>query len=131
MNPKIFSYTRSVLRDEIDVLNHVNNICYVQWVQEAAERHWNVLCKELNVQEYVWIVLRHELDYIASAKLHDMIHINTWVESSYGVKSVRIVEIYKGQELLVRAKTTWCLLEKNSMKPKRIPNEILEIFESS
>ena len=131
VNKKNFSYTRSVSKDEIDALNHVNNICYVQWVQEAAERHWNELCQDIPVEQYVWIILKHEIDYLSPAKLDDSILINTWVEGSYGVKSVRIVEIYKNQLLLVRAKTTWCLLEKTSMKPIRIPDKILEIFASS
>lgn len=131
MNYKKYSYTRSVSKDEIDALNHVNNICYVQWVQEAAETHWNELCQGLYDQQYVWIVLKHEIDYFASSKLHDLIHIKTWVEESYGVKSIRIVEIYKDQELLVRAKTTWCLLERASMKPARIPGGIMEILSPS
>ncbi len=128
---KIYSYTRSVLKDEIDALNHVNNICYVQWVQNAAERHWGLLSKNLNFDGYVWIVLRHEIDYISSAKLHDLITINTWVEESYGVKSVRIVEVFNNSKLLVKAKTTWCLLEKRSMRPARIPKEILNLFSLS
>jgi acyl-CoA thioester hydrolase len=124
----MYSYSRTVLENEIDHLNHVNNIWYVQWVQQAAEKHWNQLIGDLNMDTYVWIVLRHEIDYLTSAQLNDTIRINTWIEGSYGVKSVRVVEMYRDHELLVRAKTTWCLLDRTTSKPKRIPDEILEIF---
>ena len=66
----MYSYSRTVLENEIDHLNHVNNIWYVQWVQQAAEKHWNQLIGDLNMDTYVWIVLRHEIDYLTSAQLN-------------------------------------------------------------
>ena len=75
--------------------------------------------------KFVWVVLRHEIDYIASAKLHDKITVTTWIGESYGVKSERFVEMKKGDKLIAKAKTIWCLLDKKTMKPVRIPSEIL------
>jgi len=77
---------------------------------------------------YVWVVLRHEIDYLASAKLNDKITINTWIENTAGVKSERMVEIKNNGKILAKAVTIWCLLDKKSMKPARIPSEIIEIF---
>lgn len=102
----------------------------MQWVQNAAQKHWDILSTPDLNRKYVWIVLRHEIDYLHAAKLHDKITVNTWVESVYGVKSERIVEIKKGAELLARAKTTWCLLDKKAMKPVRISSEIIKIFKT-
>ena len=31
-----------VTSDDLDARNHVNNVRYVQWVQDAAEAHWNL-----------------------------------------------------------------------------------------
>ena len=39
----VFSLKRKVLKEEIDELNHVNNIVYLQWIQDVAYKHWNVL----------------------------------------------------------------------------------------
>ncbi|WP_457618045.1 acyl-CoA thioesterase [Lutibacter sp.] len=88
------------------MLDHVNNVHYLQWVQNAAQKHWNILSTpDLNCK-YVWIVLRHEIDYLRAAKLDDKITISTRVEDIYGVKSERIVEIKKESKLIARAKTT-------------------------
>lgn len=124
-----FTYTLIVNENEIDNLNHVNNIHYIQWVQNAAQKHWNKLSNPNLDAVYVWVVLRHEVDYISPAKLKDIITINTWIGSSYGVKSERFVEIKKGSKLIAKAKTTWCLLDKKRMKPVRIPSEIIKILQ--
>ena len=117
-----------VTKNDIDHLNHVNNVIYVHWVLEAAEKHWDFLSTSKMNETYVWVVLRHEIDYLSSAKLNDVITINTWVENTRGVKSERIVEIKKDGKMVSKALTTWCLLDKKTMKPARIPSEIIEIF---
>jgi len=130
MNKKIFSFHITITEDILDVLDHVNNVHYLQWVQNAAQKHWDILSTPDLNSKYVWIVLRHEIDYLRAAKLDDEITINTWVKGVYGVKSERIVEIKKEAKLIARAKTTWCLLDKKTMKPVRIPLEIMKIFKT-
>jgi len=122
-----FYIKHKVTSDEIDALGHVNNVCYIQWVQNAAEKHWAVLSHNQNVADFVWVVVRHEIDYLASAKFDDEITIRTWVGDSYGVKSERFVEILKDGRVLAKAKTIWCLLNKNTMKVVRIPSEVLDV----
>jgi len=115
------------LRD-IDSLNHVNNLIYLQWVLEISGMHWNSLAsKEIN-EKYVWVVLRHEIDYLGQAYLNDGISIYTWIDENEGVKSTRIVHIYCGDKLLTKSKTIWCLLDAKTLKPKRIGQDILHIF---
>jgi len=130
MNKKVFAFHLTITKDILDVLDHVNNVYYLQWVQNAAQKHWDILSTPDLNSKYVWIVLRHEIDYLRAAKLDDEIIISTWVEDIYGVKSERIVEIKKEAKLIARAKTTWCLLDKKSMKPVRIPSEIIKIFKT-
>ena len=125
---KKFSYTKTVVENEIDILQHVNNVEYLKWVQQASELHWISLSnKEIN-QKYFWVVLRHEIDYYASAKLSDEVNITTYIGDSYGVKSERFVEIYLNDKLLVKSKTIWCLMATENLKPVRIPNEIQAIL---
>lgn len=123
-----FEFELKVTKNDLDHLNHVNNMVYVHWVLNAAQNHWNILSTSKMNERYVWVVLRHEIDYFSSAKLNDKICIKTWVENAVGVKSQRIVEINKGGENIAKALTTWCLLDKNTMKPVRIPPEIIEVF---
>jgi len=124
-----FSFTFKVTADQIDHLNHVNNVVYVNWVLDAAQKHWEFLSNNSMSDSHVWVVLRHEIDYLASAKLDDEIIINTWVQKSEGVKSERIIEIKKGDKVIAKALTIWCLLDKKTMRPVRIPPEIVKLFE--
>lgn len=125
---KKYSFNHRVVVEELDSLMHVNNVCYLEWVQLAAEKHWNVISNKLINKNFVWVVLRHEIDYHAPAKLNDDVTVTTWVLNVEGVKSDRLVEISCNGKLLAKAKTTWCLLNRNSMKPTRITPEIMEIF---
>jgi acyl-CoA thioesterase FadM len=65
-NEKDFSLTITVYKDDIDELGHVNNVVYVRWVQEVAAAHWDSLASSEIKQKYVWVVLRHEIDYLSA-----------------------------------------------------------------
>ena len=126
----VFETNRSVITDDLDDLMHVNNVRYVQWVQDIAKAHWEAATTPLQQQENIWVLLSHHIDYKSAAKLNDKIHLKTYVTRSEGVSSTRIVEMYhKGsQKLIVKSETTWCLLDSKSKKPKRITLEIAEVF---
>ena len=126
---KKFRHPLQIISSDIDTLGHVNNVIYLRWVQEAAEAHWNSLTSISERTELAWVVIRHEIDYYKSAKLSDDLYALTWVEGSEGVKSIRIVEICNQEEkLLAKARTTWCLVDAKTQKPKRISDEIKNIF---
>jgi len=125
-----FSYNVNVSKSDIDTLNHVNNITYLQWVQHAAQKHWGILSNADIDKNYVWVVIRHEIDYFLPAILNDVITVSTYIGDSYGVKSERFVEIKKENKILAKAKTIWCLLDKNTMKPVKVPSEIMAILQS-
>lgn len=126
-----FSHHLIVSDKDLDLLNHVNNVTYLQWVQNAAQKHWSILSNTEIDDNYVWVVIRHEIDYFLPAVLNDVITIITYIGDSYGVKSERFVEIKKEDKLLAKAKTIWCLLDKKSMKPVKVPSEIMNILLSN
>ena len=128
MNEKNFEFNFQVKETEIDELNHVNNVNYLNWVQLAANKHWALLSNSEIDSEFVWVVLRHEIDYISPAFLNENITVKTWIGETYGVKSERFVEIKRDSELLTKAKTIWCLLNKKTLKPTRIPENILRLL---
>lgn len=125
---KYFVFKVTVSRDEIDHLQHVNNVIYIKWVLKAAEKHWTELSSKTINSKYVWVVLRHEIDYFSPGMLDDEVTITTWIGDSNGAKSERFVEIKKGDQLLAKAKTTWCLVNVKTMKAVRIPVEILKLL---
>ena len=123
-----FTTTITVDKNHIDELGHVNNVMYLQWVQDIANLHWKKLKEGFDTSAYVWVVLRHELDYSGQALQNDEIIVTTWVGETAGIKSVRYVEFYKNEILLVKVKTTWCLVDSTSLRPKRITGDVLEVL---
>jgi len=120
--------TFNVKEQDIDTLNHVNNVVYLQWVNDISEIHWSLLSNESINSKYFWVVLRHEIDYINQAFLDDEIAVYTWIGASSGVKSIRNVHIYKGDDLLIKAKSTWCLIDAKTHRPTRIKQDIMDIL---
>ncbi|REE81672.1 acyl-CoA thioester hydrolase [Lutibacter oceani] len=126
-----FNFSFTVDKTSIDNLNHVNNVTYLNWAQTVAEKHWKKISTSSINNKYVWVVIRHEVDYFSSAYLNDEIVLKTWIGESYGVKSDRFVDILKDDKVICSVKTIWCLLDKNSMKPVRIPEEIMNVLNSN
>jgi len=125
-----FSFSLIVTENDLDTLNHVNNVTYLHWVQNVAEKHWSAIGNTDIDNKYVWVVIRHEIDYFLPAMLHDEITVTTYIGDSYGVKSERFVEIKKKDKLLAKAKTIWCLLDNITMKPVKVPAKIMDILQS-
>ncbi|MBL7876673.1 MAG: acyl-CoA thioesterase [Cyclobacteriaceae bacterium] len=115
---------------DIDELGHVNNVVYLTWVQEVAAAHWDVLATPEIKQINVWVVLRHEIDYLGAALENDPLILTTWVGETTGPRSIRYVNIIHEEtgKILVKAKTTWCMLDSQTRKPKRIDDFILKVL---
>ncbi len=122
---RVFQVNYNVDKKHIDDLNHVNNVVYLEWMQDIANLHWNQLKEGHDTSKYVWVVIKHEIDYVRQALLGDEVQAKTWVGETAGIKSVRHVEFYKNNKLLVKAQTTFCLLDAKTFKPTRITDEIL------
>jgi acyl-CoA thioester hydrolase len=105
---QVFQMTFPVQPEDIDELNHVNNVVYVQWVQDVAEAHWNQAATLELKSACQWVVLRHEVDYKSPAVAGDMITAYTWIELPKGPLQKRFVRICRGpeQKILAEACTT-------------------------
>ncbi len=124
----VFEQKHTVSIEDIDEYNHVNNVVYVQWMQNISDAHWKELSKNALHIDYVWFVIRHEIDYKNQAVLNDEVTIKTWVGKTAGIKSVRHFEMYRGETLLVKSQTTFCLLDATTKKPKRITKEVTNLL---
>lgn len=123
-----FEHRIKVTAGDLDELGHVNNVVYVRYVQEVAEAHWRVLTNEALREKYLWVVLRHEIDYKNPAFVNEVIKATTWVGEHNGARSERFVTLVSeaSGKLLVEAKTVWCMLDAKSMRPMRITDEVIQ-----
>lgn len=123
-----FSHSFVVKKEHLDEQNHVNNVVYVQWIQDVAVAHWqNVTSVEVQ-KKFTWFLLRHEIDFKQQSFEGDEITVTTWVGKATKVTCERFTEIKSKNTLLVQATSNWCMLEIDSRKPTKISKEIREIF---
>lgn len=100
----------------------------MQWALDISRDHWlSEINDEIN-QKYFWMVRSHHVEYKHQAFLEDEITIKTHVEGYRGPFSDRIVKIYRDEELLVQIKSNWCLIDRETQKLKRVPEEIQCLF---
>ena len=117
---------------DIDALGHVNNTVYIRWVQQAAISHWEKLAPAETKQEIVWMVLRHEIDYKSAAREGDTIILRTWIGLAEGLRFDRHTEILNGdRKLLAQAKTTWCPIDPQTGRPKKVSAEVRKMFSTN
>ena len=121
----------TVTQEDLDQLNHVNNVRYVQWVQDIAKAHWMLRAPNQIVDDYFWVLVRHTIDYKNQAVLGDILKLKTYVLNSEGVTSVRMVEIFNAStnKLLVKSETKWCFMDKKTYRPTRILAEVANLFD--
>jgi acyl-CoA thioester hydrolase len=122
---------RITARDsDIDELGHVNNAAWVRWIQDMATAHWQAVAPEAHRDAYVWVVIRHEIDYLRSAGPGETVIGRTWVgEAPRGARFDRHVEfVGEDGKPRVRARTTWAIIDKATGRPLRVPPEVAEPF---
>lgn len=116
---------------DIDEFAHVNNAVYVQWMESCAWQHSIDL--GLGFAEYQALdrgmaVLRHEIDYLASAYEGEALQMATWIaHSDQRLKMDRYFQLCRVADgvTLLRAKTTFVCIELSSGRPKRMPPEFV------
>ena len=123
-----FSHSLTVSPQDIDELGHVNNVAYLQWVQDVAVAHWQAAATDVMQATYFWVVVRHELDYKKPAFENEEITVITWVGQWTAVTCERFTEIRRGDDLLVKGRTVWCMIDRTTSKPARISKDLIERF---
>lgn len=130
--PKPFIMPLQIQLADIDQLGHVNNVVYLRWVQWVAEAHWLQLNGPVRFANGIWVVQRHEIDYLAPAYITDKLEAHTWVAAAQGIRSPRLVEIRKVDgRLCAVAKTYWCWINPENGKPQRLPSDLQAFLQKS
>jgi len=100
----------------IDVMGHVNNAVWVQWMEAIATAHWEAMAAPEHVAAYAWICLRHEIDYRGNIALGESVTAETFIpEGLHGARFGRRVDFRSAAgKVIVSARTTWAMVEKAS-----------------
>jgi len=127
-----FSKTFTAAAEHIDVMGHVNNAVWVQWVQDLATAHWDAVADPAHAAEFVWLVIRHEIDYRGNIAEGESVTGETWIPGdARGAKSTRRVDFRDaGGKIIVSANTTWAMLHRETGRLARVRPEIIAPFRS-
>ncbi len=126
-----FHFAIRATDDDIDELGHVSNLVYLRWVLEAATAH--SIARGWGHPEYlargaVFVVRRHELDYLLPVVAGDELVAETWVESWRAASCVRRTDLVRGDRTVARAATTWAFVMTENGRPTRIPEDLRKLF---
>ena len=132
MSPSpIHSKTVIIPRTAIDENGHVNNVAYVQWMQDIAVEHYAKI-GGITAQgtDATWVVREHRVEYLLPAFEGDQIEIRTWIENIRRVRSLRKYEFIRtsDRKTLVKGETDWVFVDAKTGRPRAIPAKVAAVF---
>ena len=128
----IYSKSFIIPKDSIDENGHVNNVAYVQWMQEIAIEHYESIGGTYPMQLVgaTWVVREHKIEYFLPAFSGEEIEIKTWVENVRRVRSLRKYEFVRRSDgkVLVKGETDWVFVDVKTGAPRAIPEDVSRVF---
>jgi len=117
----------------IDANGHVNNVQYVQWMQDAAMAHSAELGwpqERYAAEGRTWIIRNHTIEYHHSAYAGEIITVFTWVASFEKIRSLRKFKFYRAANdtVLATAATLFIFCDLQTGKPLSIPQEVQQAY---
>lgn len=131
--PEILVHEFQVKDQDVDENNHLNNVVYVQWMQDIARMHSDALGCTLDFYRSMnasWVVRSHQIQYKVPALLNEQITAYTWVHDRKKITSKRKYKFVKTSDgtVLATAETTWVFINFETGKPTAIPEEVINAF---
>jgi acyl-CoA thioester hydrolase len=129
-----YSKTIRISETAIDENGHVNNVTYVQWMQDIAVEHYaSIGGIEAQGAESTWVVREHKVEYLLPAFVNEEIEIKTWVENIRRVRSLRRYEFIRKTDgkTLVKGETDWVFVDVKTGSPRAVPQAVIEVFTPS
>lgn len=133
--PEIFTRRFTVPPEAIDAQRHVNNLAYLQWMQDVAIEH--SAAEGWTMERYVqagggWVVRTHFIEYLRPAFEGESLAIHTWVSTSGGRSAVRHYVVVREPDrvLLARAETNWVYVNLATGRPALVPDDLVNAFQT-
>jgi acyl-CoA thioester hydrolase len=128
----IFRHEFIVPEQVVDRNGHVNNVTYVQWMQDVAIRHSEHTggTRAAAAAGATWVVRSHRIEYLRPAFAGDRIVALTWVADFRRVRSLRRYRFLRSSDKaeLAEGETDWVLVDAATGRPRAIPSEVMQCF---
>lgn len=133
VDPWRFTTRYAVRQYELDVLGHVNNAVYLNWVEQVAIDHVEALGFGRDwsqEQGGVWVVRQHVVTYHRPVLYGDAVLVTTMPLTIGGVRGTRRTEIVRESDaaLATEVTTDWIWVRATDHRPSRVPPELLAAF---
>jgi len=128
-----FTLQITATETDIDELGHVSNLVYLRWVLEVAMAHSRSLGwdhAEYRALGAVFVVRRHEIDYLGQVTLGQTLSAETWVDDWKLASCIRKTELVRDGRVVARAQTQWAMMSFATGRPVKIPDDIRAMFVS-
>ena len=128
--PIAFTLPLTAEAADIDELGHVNNAVWVRWIQDIATAHWRAVADAEHQGRYVWVIVRHEIDYRRPLLLGESVTAQTWVaDKATGARFTRFVRFVGADgRAHVEARTDWAMIDRATGRPQRVPPALVAQF---
>lgn len=128
----VFRHEFDVPEDAIDQNGHVNNVVYIQWMQDVAVSHSEVTGGTRAAHQFgcTWVVRSHKIDYLSPAFSGDRVEAVTWVVDFRRVRSLRKYKFFRKSDakLLATGQTDWVFVTIENGRPCAIPEKVRACF---
>jgi acyl-CoA thioester hydrolase len=133
-DPDTFCLDFVVGEGDIDMLGHASNIAFVRWIQDVALAHSSAVGLDISTYQRigaVFVVVRHEIDYVRPAMLGDAVQARTWISDVMAAKCIRHTELarVRDAQVIARGVTTWGFVGFDTGRPRRITPDIRAAFQ--
>ena len=115
-----------VSSEQIDGLGHVNNVVYLQWVEQVAWQHSQQLGLDLVAYQRLdaaMVAREHRLTYKAACFLHDQLELRTWLADGDLLNLYRHYQFVRlsDQRVVFEGVTRWVCIQLSTGRPMRMP----------
>ena len=120
-----------IFKHDIDSNKKIKNKALLQALENVASKHSDSIQKGVNdiIDDGVtWVLLDWKMQVLDRPKYGDVLEIHTWVRNSTKLYSYRDFEIYVNGEKRVIASSRWILVDKNTLKPIKLSEEIISNY---
>ena len=129
----IYRHEFTVPAAVVDANGHVNNVAYVQWMQDVAVRHADAVgcTRATRAVGATWVARSHRIEYLRPAFLGDLLTALTWVAEFRRVRSLRKYKFVRpaDQAVIATGETEWVFVNATTGRPQSIPATVAAVFE--
>ncbi|WP_445115469.1 acyl-CoA thioesterase [Acinetobacter sp. WZC-1] len=130
----IFDLKLTVQPEHIDVLGHVNNVVYVQWMQDVASAHIEQLgvgLPQYLALKHAMVAVEHQVQYRKAALADEEVILRTWLNDLSSLYSFRQYAFYRpaDKSLLFTGSTKWACIEIATGRPKRMSPAFTQAYQ--